>query len=58
MPNRPGALAAIGNTPIVELSSFGAELELVHSDHGIHPELIPQMTERAADDGAGRRDRC
>ena len=35
---------------------FGAELELIHSDDGIHPELIPSMQARAAeivrDDGA------
>jgi cysteine synthase A len=31
------------------MRAFGAELELVHSDHGIHPELIPQMMDRAAE---------
>lgn len=28
---------------------FGAELEIIHSDRGIHPELVPQMQERAAE---------
>lgn len=28
---------------------FGAELEIVHSDDGIHPGLIPAMQERAAE---------
>ncbi len=31
------------------MRAFGAELELIHSDHGIHPELIPQMMARAAE---------
>ena len=29
--------------------AFGAELELIHSDEGIHPELIPQMQARVAE---------
>lgn len=28
---------------------FGAELEIIHSDHGIHPDLIPSMQARAAE---------
>lgn len=28
---------------------FGAELEVIHSDDGIHPELIPSMQARAAE---------
>ncbi len=38
------------------MRAFGADLELIHSDDGIHPELIPQMRARAeeivASDGA------
>ena len=29
------------------MRAFGAELELIHSDDGIHPQLIPQMQARA-----------
>ena len=29
------------------MQAFGADLELIHSDDGIHPELIPQMRARA-----------
>ncbi|MEZ5219377.1 MAG: cysteine synthase family protein [Ilumatobacteraceae bacterium] len=29
------------------MRAFGAELELIHSDEGIHPDLIPQMRARA-----------
>jgi cysteine synthase A len=29
------------------MRAFGADLELIHSDDGIHPELIPQMQARA-----------
>lgn len=31
------------------MRAFGADLELVHSDDGIHPDLIPQMQARAAE---------
>ncbi len=31
------------------MRAFGAELELIHSDDGIHPDLIPQMQARAAE---------
>ncbi len=31
------------------MRAFGAQLELIHSDHGIHPELVGQMIERAAE---------
>lgn len=31
------------------MRAFGAELEIIHSDDGIHPRLIPQMQERAAE---------
>lgn len=38
------------------MRAFGADLELIHSDDGIHPELIPQMRARVeqivAEDGA------
>ena len=39
---------AFAEEKLKTMSAFGAELELVHSDHGIHPELIGQMVERAA----------
>ncbi len=31
------------------MRAFGADLELVHSDAGIHPDLIPQMRARVAE---------
>ncbi|MCH7789806.1 MAG: cysteine synthase family protein [Acidobacteria bacterium] len=31
------------------MRAFGADLELIHSDDGIHPQLIPQMQARAAE---------
>lgn len=31
------------------MRAFGADLEIIHSDHGIHPELVPQMIARAAE---------
>jgi cysteine synthase A len=31
------------------MRALGAELELIHSDDGIHPELTPQMQARAAE---------
>ncbi|MEQ1874047.1 MAG: cysteine synthase family protein [Ilumatobacteraceae bacterium] len=34
---------------IKTMRAFGAEVELVHSDQGIHPELIPQMRARVAE---------
>ena len=41
---------------LTTMRAFGADLEIIHSDTGIHPELIPQMQARAAeivrDDGA------
>jgi cysteine synthase len=40
---------AFAEEKLKTMRAFGAELEVVHSDHGIHPELIPQMVERAAE---------
>jgi cysteine synthase A len=40
---------AFAEEKLKTMRAFGAELELVHSDHGIHPELIGQMVERAAE---------
>ena len=40
---------AFAQEKLTTMRAFGAELELVHSDHGIHPELIPQMVQRAAE---------
>lgn len=34
---------------LTTMRAFGAELELIHSDEGIHPQLIPQMQARAAE---------
>jgi cysteine synthase A len=34
---------------LTTMRAFGADLELVHSDHGIHAELIPQMQARVAE---------
>ncbi|MEQ8841677.1 MAG: cysteine synthase family protein [Acidimicrobiales bacterium] len=34
---------------LTTMRAFGADLELIHSDTGIHPELIPQMQARAAE---------
>jgi cysteine synthase A len=31
------------------MRTFGADLELIHSDRGIHPELVPQLQARAAE---------
>ena len=39
---------AFAEEKLKTMRAFGADLELVHSDHGIHPELIGQMVERAA----------
>jgi len=32
---------AFAEEKLKTMRAFGAELELIHSDHGIHPELIP-----------------
>jgi cysteine synthase A len=40
---------AFAEEKLKTMRAFGADLELVHSDHGIHPELIGQMVERAAE---------
>jgi cysteine synthase A len=32
---------------IKTMRAFGADVELIHSDNGIHPDLIPQMRTRA-----------
>jgi len=34
---------------LTTMRAFGAELELIHSDDGIHPGLIPQMQARVAE---------
>lgn len=40
---------AFAEEKLTTMRAFGADLELIHSDHGIHPELIPQMVARAAE---------
>ena len=34
---------------LLTMRAFGADLELIHSDEGIHPDLIPQMQARVAE---------
>ena len=38
---------AFAEEKIATMRAFGADVELVHSDVGIHPDLVPQMIERA-----------
>jgi cysteine synthase A len=40
---------AFAEEKLQTMRAFGADLELIHSDDGIHPGLIPQMVERAAE---------
>ncbi len=40
---------AFAEEKLKSMLAFGAELEVIHSDTGIHPRLIPQMQERAAE---------
>lgn len=40
---------AFAEEKIATMRAFGADVELVHSDEGIHPRLIPQMMERVAE---------
>jgi len=40
---------AFADEKLRTMQAFGADLEIIHSDRGIHPELIPQMVERAAE---------
>jgi cysteine synthase A len=40
---------AFAEEKIATMRALGADVELVHSDVGIHPELIPQMAARAAE---------
>ncbi len=40
---------AFAEEKLKTMRAFGAELELIHSVDGIHPELLPQMMERAAE---------
>jgi len=40
---------AFAEEKLLTMRAFGADLELIHSDHGIHPELVPQMMTRAAE---------
>jgi cysteine synthase A len=38
---------AFAEEKLQTMRAFGADVELIHSDDGIHPELIPQMRTRA-----------
>ncbi len=40
---------AFAEEKLQTMRAFGAELELIHSDRGIHPDLIPQMVARAGE---------
>jgi cysteine synthase A len=40
---------AFAEEKLQTMRALGADLELIHSDHGIHPDLIPQMQARAAE---------
>lgn len=40
---------AFAEEKLLTMRAFGADLELIHSDEGIHPDLIPQMQARAAE---------
>ncbi|MEZ5281102.1 MAG: cysteine synthase family protein [Acidimicrobiales bacterium] len=40
---------AFAEEKLLTMRAFGADLELIHSDEGIHPALIPQMQARAAE---------
>ncbi len=40
---------AFAEEKLTTMRAFGAQLDVIHSDHGIHPELIPQMMARAAE---------
>jgi cysteine synthase len=40
---------AFAEEKLTTMRAFGAQLDVIHSDHGIHPELIPQMVARAAE---------
>ncbi len=38
---------AFAEEKIASMRAFGADVELIHSDDGIHPQLIPQMQARS-----------
>lgn len=40
---------AFSKEKIATMRAFGADVELIHSDQGIHPELVPQMIARVAE---------
>ena len=40
---------AFAEEKLKTMRAFGADVELIHSDQGIHPELVPQMQARAAE---------
>ena len=40
---------AFAEEKIATMRAFGADVELIHTDQGIHPRLIPQMMERVAE---------
>ncbi|MCB0990419.1 MAG: cysteine synthase family protein [Acidimicrobiales bacterium] len=40
---------AFAEEKLLTMRAFGADLELIHSDEGIHPDLIPQMQARVAE---------
>lgn len=48
-PTRIVSSNAFADEKLLTMRALGADLELIHSDHGIHPELTPQMIARAAE---------
>jgi len=48
-PTRIVSSNAFAEEKLRTMRAFGADLEIIHSDHGIHPELVPQMMARAAE---------
>jgi len=40
---------AFSEEKLQTMRSFGAHLEIIHSDHGLHPELFDEMEARAAE---------
>jgi cysteine synthase A len=40
---------AFSEEKLQTMRAFGANIEIIHSDRGIHPDLVPQMQARAAE---------
>ena len=46
-PTRIVSSDAFAQEKLLTMQAFGAQLEVIHSDHGIHPELFTEMEARA-----------